>query len=152
MCSRYRQMYWSWRGISSWKTNSLYLRRHFTHADTHTHTLSSHTPELLQFPWPPYWPCVLSGSRALAGHGASKPAEWGRRTSPETWTKGKGEGGHWNNHCTPHVRKGWEAGRQKLGPTGWIVLHATVYWYGSTQKHAWRNPCELISWHPKTSM
>lgn len=81
------------------KKTSLYLQRYsdsffcsvslrlMRNMHTHTQSLSSHTPALLQFPGPAYWPCVLSGSRALAGHGASRPAEWGRKTSPETWIR-----------------------------------------------------------------
>ena len=117
MCRRYRQMYCSWREISSWKTNSLYVQKKkkvpyikileasvlshspsnaHTHTHTHTHTHAhTHTAFLVTllnssgFPWPPYWPCVLSGSRAPARHGASRPAEWGRKTSPETWSRRK---------------------------------------------------------------
>lgn len=70
MWSKYRQMYWSWREISSWKTNSLYLQMilkldtfpHLSvlfqlclmhmqniHEPKYKQSLSNHTLELLQF-------------------------------------------------------------------------------------------------------
>ena len=123
MCPRYRQMYWSWREISSWKNkqtkkNNLLFAKVlvfsilefflplltlcvssrifcfytisalFKYAQAYlvTFQYSSSSQGLI------YWPCVLSGSRALARRGASRPAEWGRKTSPETWTAGKRKG------------------------------------------------------------